>query len=103
MGNISSPNYPGNYDNNLVVTWLIVTGPGTKIELTFQDVSTECGYDNVQIMDGPSSSDPVIGTLCTLPGVNSLTSTSNALFINFTSDSSVSGRGFILTYMEIAA
>ncbi|KAI8767874.1 deleted in malignant brain tumors 1 protein [Biomphalaria glabrata] len=101
MGNISSPNYPGNYDNNLVVTWLIVTDPQTKIELTFQDVSTECGYDNVQIMDGPSSSDPVIGTLCTLPGVHSLTSTSNALFINFTSDSSVSGRGFLLTYLEI--
>ncbi|KAK0049921.1 deleted in malignant brain tumors 1 protein [Biomphalaria pfeifferi] len=39
MGNITSPNYPGNYDSKIVVTWLIVTDPRIKIELTFQDVS----------------------------------------------------------------
>jgi len=34
-GNISTPNFPNDYLNNLNCYWLIITGTGTRIRLIF--------------------------------------------------------------------
>ena len=43
-GVISSPGFPGNYDNNLDLTWLIQLPPGQVIEIVFISFMVESGF-----------------------------------------------------------
>uniref|UniRef100_A0AC34G344 Uncharacterized protein n=1 Tax=Panagrolaimus sp. ES5 TaxID=591445 RepID=A0AC34G344_9BILA len=55
-GNLSSPNYPFNYDNNLDCYYHITVPDGYIVKLTVLDFATEGEYnyfDYVQIFDGP--------------------------------------------------
>ena len=38
---ITSPNYPSKYENNLNCTWKIEANPGRRIELAIQKLQTE--------------------------------------------------------------
>ena len=40
-GVITSPGFPGNYDNNLDITWLIQLPPGQFIEINFLSFDVE--------------------------------------------------------------
>ena len=40
-GVITSPGFPGNYDNNLNLTWLIQRPPGQLIEIVFISFDVE--------------------------------------------------------------
>lgn len=50
-GVISSPNYPGNYSDNLFCTYLIdIRSPSTEsVLLKFTDLDTEADYDYVKV------------------------------------------------------
>ena len=69
------------------------------IELVFIRLQTEDKVDIVTVYDGVSRSSPLIGTLFgnTLPK-QSLTSTSNNLYVRFTSDISKEFAGFRARY-----
>ena len=43
-GVITSPGFPGNYDNNLDLTWIIQLPPGHLIEIVFLNNQIESGY-----------------------------------------------------------
>ena len=43
-GVITSPGFPGNYDNNLDLTWLIQLPHGQLIEIVFISFDVESGY-----------------------------------------------------------
>lgn len=101
LGEITSPNYPSNYDNYQECMYLIEGAPGSSIELTFVDMDIEnenlCGYDAVEVWTDDISS---IGEkFCgnTLPPVQ--ISNSNQMLVSFTSDSNVTRRGFRATYV----
>ncbi|XP_078685556.1 CUB domain-containing protein 2-like [Branchiostoma floridae x Branchiostoma belcheri] len=53
-GPVTSPNYPGNYDNNETCEWLITVPEGSIIRLTFDSFHTEYDYDFLTIYDGAS-------------------------------------------------
>ncbi len=77
-----------NYTNNLDCSWLIQpTGGFKEIVLTFLSFSLQ-GNDFLYVYNGTSTSAPLLGTFTghTLP--STITSTSPALFIVFTTDSS---------------
>ncbi|XP_067664498.1 cubilin-like [Haliotis asinina] len=94
---ITSPGYPGNYPPNKDCIWS-VTSDFTQIKINVLDNQMEglsCTNDNVTIIDGDGVS--LIGELC---GSNTPTiySSGSSVTIRFHSDSTVSGRGFKLTY-----
>ncbi|XP_072335393.1 cubilin-like [Scyliorhinus torazame] len=105
-GTFTSPNYPRNYPNNAKCTWYIFVDSDERIQIIFIDVQLEatpgCSDDYVKIYDGPSTSSPVLSTICT--GSNrAFTSSSNAMTIHFQSDSQNTGPGFTANYFEISA
>nr|XP_026694940.1 CUB and sushi domain-containing protein 1 isoform X6 [Ciona intestinalis] len=94
---ITSPNYPGNYPNNVDCTWTITASDGMRVQLNLIRFSTERSYDYLTI-----SSD---GTqLARNSGIYSnriYTSIGNTLTLRFTSDRSVTRPGFNATFVEV--
>jgi hypothetical protein len=74
------------------------TGAST-VELTFVEFDVEagidCAFDNLTVYDGPSTSDPVIGTYCnSSPPPASIMSTGPSITVAFQSDFAVNLAGF---------
>ena len=81
------------YVNNLACM-LTLQGPvHATLSITFSSFATETGYDYFSVLDGPSSTSPVLlrDSGSTLPGT--LISTSNAITLIFTTDPSVIAPG----------
>ncbi|XP_025105696.1 tolloid-like protein 2 [Pomacea canaliculata] len=105
-GRIYSPGYPYNYPHNSNCQWRISADQGNVIHLVVREVSIEncstCTCDKVVMYDGPSSSARLLYGLCmTIQANYSVDSTGPNMFITFTSDSSVSGKGFVLEYWAV--
>ncbi|CAC5355809.1 unnamed protein product [Mytilus coruscus] len=98
-GILSSPNYPGNYTNNLRYKYFIRLQAGQSITPTFSRIITEKCCDHVQVFEGSTISDP---PLLKLSGSSysstTVQSTSNNMLVVFTSDGSIIDRGFTATY-----
>ena len=89
----------GAYQNNMECTWLIRSPNRTRpVTLNFQSFNLETNYDFLYIYDGDSASAIQIERLSgsSLPSV--LRASSGAMFIRFTTDSSVTKNGFSATY-----
>ncbi|XP_061188541.1 uncharacterized protein LOC133196695 [Saccostrea echinata] len=109
-GNITSPGYPEDYENNLSCDWDISCPVDKKILVTFTDIDVEhygssC-YDTIQIFEGTQSSVSQTYELCKevdaiTDDVFTFVSTSQFVRIRFTSDESVSKRGFKANYSFI--
>ena len=105
--NIYSPNYPQKYNNNENVAWKIHNSYGTHIVLEVVEMYIEHDYDRVQIFDGPSSTgNRLIASLTGFGGTvygdwyaeRRYFSTSNDMYVLFTSDHSITQRGFQFRY-----
>uniref|UniRef100_A0A3Q3MXM2 Cubilin n=1 Tax=Mastacembelus armatus TaxID=205130 RepID=A0A3Q3MXM2_9TELE len=102
-GFLYSPGWPENYPNNQECTWLI-RSPNSVVEFNILSLDMEdypaCYFDSLTIRDGATSLSPVLATVCgrELPG--SLHSAGDSMFIHFSSDSSISGRGFNASYSK---
>ncbi|KAK2147338.1 hypothetical protein LSH36_558g01028 [Paralvinella palmiformis] len=106
-GVIQSPNYPNLYPVARDCVWTIETTPGSRVELTIVDLNMEthhsCQYDFLQAQGGLNEDSPVLFKLCrTTTDHVVYTTTGNRLRLLFRSDTSIAGRGFKLTYREIA-
>ena len=100
-GVITSPGFPQNYANNLDLTWLIQVPPGQLIEIVFVSFETEnsvFNYDSLSLYDGDSNTAPKIGEYSGSSIPPSFISSTNAAFIHFQSDGSVTRPGFKLEY-----
>lgn len=98
MGTVLSPDYPEGYGNNLNCVWLIISEPGTRIHLAFNDFDLEPPYDFLTIKDGDQSGSTLMGRFSGAEVPSHLTSNSNVLQLEFQADHSMSGRGFNITY-----
>lgn len=98
MGTVLSPDYPEGYGNNLNCVWLIISEPGTRIHLAFNDFDLEPPYDFLTIKDGDQSGTTLMGRFSGAEVPSHLTSNSNVLQLEFQADHSMSGRGFNITY-----
>ncbi|XP_019631552.1 PREDICTED: CUB and sushi domain-containing protein 1-like, partial [Branchiostoma belcheri] len=103
-GPVTSPNYPGNYGNNENCEWSITVPEGSIIRLTFDSFYTEYGYDFLTIYDGASDNATEMEELAGYHSqISPIISTSNTLFLMFTSDGSVSRQGFQFNYTSSTA
>jgi hypothetical protein len=91
----------GNYSNSQNETWTYHPNEaGQKVEAVFNYIETEQNYDYLYVYDGPDTSSTLIQTFNGHhPGVVSFVSThsSGALTVKFTSDGSVTLRGWEAT------
>jgi len=72
-----------------------------KLELIFSRFNTEYGGDYVSVYDGDSTSSPLIGQFSGSSVPAPITSSSNNLYVRFTSDSSGEYSGFVARYKAI--
>lgn len=117
-GNITSPNYPNNYNAHTYCQWLLRTEPSHSILFKFSDFELEpdCATDTVQIYDGSEISGNKLlfkkcGTHATAPSsangtgepglTESLKSTGNVMLIVMESDYALQARGFAAQYSTV--
>ncbi|XP_026057290.1 cubilin-like [Carassius auratus] len=96
-----SPGWPELYQHNLDCSW-VIRSPNSIVEFNLLSLDMEdevsCLHDSLSIRDGDTNLSPLITKVCgrELPG--SLHSTGDAMFLRFTSDGSINGRGFNATF-----
>ncbi|XP_035665050.1 C-type mannose receptor 2-like [Branchiostoma floridae] len=101
-GTVTSPNYPDNYGNDETCDWTITVPEGSTVLLSIDSFDLEDGFDFLTIYDGGSDGTTELQSLTgQLSSVNPITSTSNQMFVRFTSDGSIAGRGFEFSYTEL--
>jgi hypothetical protein len=77
----------------------LITSGGTGIELKFDYVQTEAGYDLIKVYDGANSSGTLLATYSGLfPVTSTLTATSGSMYIQFVSDMAIQFSGFRATW-----
>uniref|UniRef100_A0A452HNP9 Uncharacterized protein n=1 Tax=Gopherus agassizii TaxID=38772 RepID=A0A452HNP9_9SAUR len=97
-GMILSPGWPGFYKDSLNCVWVIEAQPGYPIKITFDRFKTEVNYDTLEVRDGRSYSSPLIGVYDGTQVPQFLISTSNYLYLLFSTDKSHSDIGFQIRY-----
>ena len=102
-GNISSPNYPNDYNNMDSVCWVIRGRADYVIQLTINNLVTEQNCDFVRVFDGDSTHSPVLLNESGKPSWQSLTvpSSSNKMLVVFTSNANVVFKGFQANYDSV--
>lgn len=101
-GQITSPNYPQPYGDNLVCNYTISAASDTYIVVHFIDkfeVESHplCAYDRLSAYQGNSSASAPLGRYCGTQAPTPIVSRSN-LFMQFRTDGSIRGSGFKINY-----
>ncbi|XP_011637168.1 cubilin-like [Pogonomyrmex barbatus] len=108
-GIIQSPFYPEPYHHSKTCIYEIIQPTNKGIQLTMLDMDIEgryqnCFYDYVEIFDGDNENATKLATLCgdeeNMPNTPFF-STHNVMYIKFTTDNSIDGRGFKANYTAI--
>ncbi|KTG03944.1 hypothetical protein cypCar_00030354 [Cyprinus carpio] len=97
-GIILSPGWPELYKEALNCEWIIEAPPGYPIKIIFDKFRTEVNYDVLEVRDGRYPSSPLIGSYQGTQVPQFLISTSNFLYLLFTTDKSHSDIGFRIRY-----
>ncbi len=97
-GTIEDGSGSDNYANNLDCRWIIAPPGAGALKLTFTGFHTEEGHDFVEVYDGESANDPLLGMFSgtTIPPV--LTANSGKAYIHFYTDDSDVQAGWSLNY-----
>ncbi|OCT94025.1 hypothetical protein XELAEV_18011688mg [Xenopus laevis] len=99
-GRLVSPNFPGNYSNNLTCHWVLEAPSAQRLHLHFEKVALAEDDDRLIIRDGNTIDSPPIYDSYEveyLP-IEGLLSSARHLFIEFTTDSSGSSTGVALRF-----
>ncbi|XP_048086105.1 CUB and sushi domain-containing protein 1 [Alosa alosa] len=97
-GIILSPGWPELYKEALNCEWIIEAPPGYPIKIIFDKFRTEVNYDILEVRDGRFPSSPLIGSYQGTQVPQFLISTSNFLYLLFSTDKSHSDIGFRIRY-----
>lgn len=100
-GRFTSPGYPNHYSNRQHCTWLIEVPYGLYIYLQFGLFRLESNWDWVQIFDGSSAYSPTIARQDGYQQPWGVCSSGRFLFVQFTTDGSVTDSGFSATYQAV--
>src|SRR5438034_693541 len=91
-GTLQSTNYPRGYPPNKECLWTITVPERFQVALRFQmfemEKDSECRYDYVEVRDGHSPENALLGKFCGYKIPPVVRSTSNKLLVKFRSDES---------------
>ncbi|CAL4096298.1 unnamed protein product, partial [Meganyctiphanes norvegica] len=99
-GMIRHPLSGGNYQNNENCIWII--RGSEPINITFVSFDIESGYDYLYVRDGTSSGSNSLGRFSGDGEPDAVQITTNAAYLLFTSDGSVTRTGFEITWAPSA-
>ncbi|KAI8498287.1 hypothetical protein Bbelb_242310 [Branchiostoma belcheri] len=99
-GPVTSPNYPSNYGNNENVRWLITVPEGSIIRLTFARFDTEGCCDFLTIYGASDNTTELRRLSGYHQEISPIISTSNTMFLRFTSDYMYTNPGFNFSYIS---
>ncbi|KAI8496088.1 hypothetical protein Bbelb_259290 [Branchiostoma belcheri] len=97
-GNVTSPNYPNDYGNDMTCEWLITVPEGSTIRLEFSSFNTEKYFDILHVYDGDSDTAPRLQIFTGWMLIDPIASSSNTMFLRFVSDDRVTEQGFQFSY-----
>lgn len=108
-GVIHSPRYPNAYPRNLLLSWKLLSPPGSRIHLEFdghfgleEAENGMCRYDFVEVEDQSETSTIIWGRWCGQKAPPSLNSKTNKLKVTFKSDDYFVARpGFKIYYSPL--
>ena len=99
---IRSPGFPNVYGNNLQCKWLLKAPQGKKMVLKFLEFETEDCHDGISIYDGDTikwwEPEEIRQELCGTTIPSNVESTGDTVLIAWSSDESISFKGFKLQY-----
>jgi len=99
-GVFQTPNYPSNYPNNANCQWRITSpDPDAQVLLDFEDFETESRYDWLNVYDGSSTSDERVLRYSGAGRPSPIESSGDVMLVEFTTDSSVTRRGFSARFL----
>ena len=84
------------YSANMDCRWHLSSNG--KMELVFLHFTLHASADYVNVYDGKSAASPLIGTFSASSLPTPITSSSNELYVTFTTDGSGHNQGFAATY-----
>ncbi len=87
-----------NYYNDEIYLYTLSAPTQKNIQLTFEFLDLEPGYDSLWIYDGPDTSGLLIGGFSGDDDPGSITSSSNYLTLKFSSDVGITGQGWKAVY-----
>ncbi len=93
---VDSGGISGNYSNNETFGFLIQPAGATQITLSFAAFNVEAGFDFLRVYNGTSNAAPLVATLDGGNIPSALVINSGSVFLEFTSDFTVTRSGFIL-------
>ncbi|KAM6162076.1 cubilin isoform 2-T2 [Erethizon dorsatum] len=103
-GKIASPFWPGNYPHRANYKWIVNVNTSQIIHGRILEMDIEltynCYYDKLKIYDGVGIQSRLLGTYCGTEA-QSFSSMGNSLTFQFLSDSSGSGKGFLLEWLAV--
>nr|XP_023417709.1 cubilin [Cavia porcellus] len=103
-GKIASPFWPGNYPHHANYKWIVNVNASQLIHGRILEMDIEssynCYYDTLKIYDGVGIHSRLLGAYCGTE-VQSFSSMGNSLTFQFLSDSSGSGKGFLLEWFAV--
>ncbi|TMS05823.1 Ovochymase-2 [Larimichthys crocea] len=102
---VHSPNYPQLYSNDCVLRWVVYAPRGHVVKLDFADFDLEesdrCLYDSLTVL-GDVEGTEEIAVLCGRSVPPPVLSYNSVMVLRFTSDSSITHRGFSATLTFIS-
>ncbi|NXG41986.1 CUBN protein, partial [Psilopogon haemacephalus] len=105
-GQIASPQWPRSYPPNADYQWRISVNASQVIHGHILQMDMErhyrCYYDKLKVYDGPNVHSRSLATYCGAD-LASFASSGSSMTIQFQSDSSVSGKGFLLEWSAVDA
>ena len=109
-GIIESPDYPNAYQTSAVCSYLIRVAEGSAVLLYIVDMNLEvhrggsCRFDYIELFDGADEGARLLGKVCSTDNDDHqivFTSSSNKMFIKFTSDDTINQGGFKLKFRTL--
>ncbi|XP_042194838.1 CUB and sushi domain-containing protein 1 [Callorhinchus milii] len=100
-GVILSPGWPGFYKDSLNCAWVIEAQPGYPVKIIFDRFKTEVNYDTLEVRDGKFYSSPLIGVYHGTQVPQFLMSSTNYLYLLFSTDKSHSDVGFQIHFESV--
>ena len=102
-GTFSDGSGNANYIENSNCSWLIAPAGATQVSINFTSFNTELTNDVVTIYDGPNASYPVLATLWgnTLPPTITTSVGTGAMFVKFTTNSTLNYSGWTANYLSV--
>ena len=105
-GDFFTPNYPTPYGPNLDCEWIIRVPDDEKLVLGFNEFHLEssqgCSADYVEIRDGNTESDVLLGRYCGTTAPMMIKASADTVWFKFHSNDRISGKGFEVTWTTMA-